>query len=210
MLENLAEEIVEAKLNAVKLNEAIDSLTEGTYLVETAEASLAQQVKDYEGTVTNLEEINTKLMNNYSLISNFINFRLLPDYQQTLEETRQAYLEDETDTARESAELMELYLSNPGDIRLLAPVLNWIKNQVPPTVEETEYIDFETARINDPNLDEGEELIEVEGAKGEYKVTYEINQIDGVDERTELARELMKAPVTQVIRVGTKSLEEEE
>lgn len=210
MLENLAEEIVEAKLNAVKLNEAIDSLTEGTYLIETVDASFAQQVKDYEETVANLEEINLKLMNNYSLISDLINFRLLPGYQQSLEETRQAYLEDETDTARESAELIELYLSNPGDTRLLVPVLKWIKNQVLPTVEETEYIDFETARIEDSNLNLGEEHIEVEGIKGEYKVIYEINQIDGVDERTEIARELVKSPVRQVIRVGTKPLQEEE
>lgn len=210
MLENLAEEIVGAKLNAVKLNEAIDSLTEGTYLVETAEASLAQKVKDYEETVANLEEMNLKLMNNYSPISDLINIRLLPGYQQSLEETRQAYLEDETDTARESAELMELYLSNPGDTRLLVPVLNWIKNQVLPTVEETEYIDFETARIDDRNLDLEEEIIEVKGIKGEYKVTYEINEIDGAEERTEVKRKLVKPPVRQVIRVGTKPLEEEE
>lgn len=209
MLENLAEEIAVAKINAVKLNEAIDSLTEGAYLVETAEASLAQKVKDYEETVANLEEINTKLMNNYAPISDLINFRLSPAYQQTLEETRQTYLEDETDTARESAELMELYLSNPGDTRLLAPVLNWIKKQVPPTVEETEYIDFETARIEDSKLNVGEEHIEVEGVKGEYKVIYEINEIDGVEERTEVERKLVKPPVRKVIRVGTKPLEEE-
>lgn len=66
------------------------------------------------------------------------------------------------------------------------------------------------AQINEPNLPVREEDIEVEGVKGEYKVIYEINQIDGVDERNEITRELVKSPVRQVIRIGTKPLEEEE
>ena len=79
--------------------------------------------------------------------------------------------------------------------------------QVPPLVEEIEIIPFETAKIDYPNLLIDTERIEIEGVNGEIKISYEVITEDGEEVRTEISREVIKEPVTQVIRVGTKAVD---
>ena len=204
-------DIVEEAL--LKLDAAVMTVLDETFIAGDDDAPLSQQVKDVEDTVANLDFIGNELHEAFNTLINTISYDIGTVYREHLVELRQRYLEEETDTPREAAENIQKVLPTVTDTLLrgkLQAALKYLMTQVPPTVDETEYIDFETARIEDPNLNIGEEHIEVEGVRGEYKVTYEINQIDGVDEKTEIARELVKTPVTQVIRVGTKPLEEEE
>ena len=210
MVEKLTEKLVELEDIRQAMIKAMNDLMTEAFLVETEGANLGQQVKDKEETIQKLNDINQKMNDAYNRIVQLASYQLVPELQQELSNTRESYLESETDTAREAVEIIERFLMNPDNPRDLNPALSWMRKQVPPTVKETQYIDFETARIKDPNLNLDEEHIEIEGIKGEYKITYEINQIDGVDERTEIARKLVKSSVTEVIRVGTKPLEEEE
>ncbi len=77
-------------------------------------------------------------------------------------------------------------------------------------VKVEEEINFETVRIDDPDLPEGEELVMVEGEKGIDIVYYRVKYIDGVEQsRAEYNRERKKQKIDQVIHVGTKPIKEE-
>ena len=88
--------------------------------------------------------------------------------------------------------------------------------EVPPTapVEEKETIevttkkesiDFKVIRVDDPELEEGKEVISVTGEEGERTITYINHMLNGTLVRQEeLSNEVTKAPVDQVIKVGRK------
>ena len=154
-----------------------------------------------------MNQISSDLSVKYGDLSSIIDYELSPMFTEELSSLRQRYLEEETDTPREAADNIAKYLENPGDTGLLQSALKYLLTQVPPLVEEIEIIPFETARINDPNLLIDTERIEIEGVNGEIKISYEVITEDGEEVRTEISREVIKEPVTQVIRVGTKAVD---
>ena len=172
--------------------------------------SLSEQIKQAEEITNTLNNMSNDLNVKYSDLSSIINFELSPMFVEELNSLRQRHLEEETDTPREAAENIAKYLENPGDTGLLQSALKYLMTQVPPVVEETEIIPFETARIDDPNLLIDTERVEVEGVNGEIKISYEVITENGEEVKNEISREVTKEPVTQVIRVGTKEVETEE
>lgn len=81
------------------------------------------------------------------------------------------------------------------------------------TVIRTETIEvaFATETKENPNLPEGEQRVVQAGQNGLEEITYQETLIDGVlTETIEVAREIVQAPVTQIIEVGTKVEEEPE
>ena len=71
-------------------------------------------------------------------------------------------------------------------------------------------IEFETQLQSDPTLAKGEKRISIEGAKGQERILTEVRVIDGIVTRNEVAREVLREPVTQVILVGTKEKKPQE
>lgn len=70
---------------------------------------------------------------------------------------------------------------------------------------ETTAQPFTTVREDDPTLTEGDEVVRVRGADGSSVVTFESYQVDGVEVgRSLVAESVLSAPVSQVVRVGTK------
>lgn len=68
----------------------------------------------------------------------------------------------------------------------------------------SEETDFDTETEYTSDLLEGETKVTTEGVKGEDKVTYKIVTLGGVEQsRTEIDRETVKKPVTQVVAEGT-------
>lgn len=68
----------------------------------------------------------------------------------------------------------------------------------------TETIPFETKTVEDPNLLEGEEIVQTAGVAGEARIKYAITELGGaVVEKRVLKREVISEPVTQVVAVGT-------
>ena len=171
------------------------------------EQSLSEQINQAEEITNTLNQISSDLSVKYGDLSSIIDYELSPMFTEELSSLRQRYLEEETDTPREAADNIAKYLENPGDTGLLKSALKYLMTQVPPLVEEIEIIPFETARINDPNLLIDTERIEIEGINGEIKISYEVITEDGEEVRTEISREVIKEPVTQVIRVGTKAVD---
>ena len=172
--------------------------------------SLSEQINQAEEITNTLNQISNDLSIKYGDLSSIIDYELSPIFTEELSSLRQRYLEEETDTPREAADNIAKYLENPGDTGLLQSALKYLMTQVPPLVEEIEIIPFETARINDPNLLIDTERIEIEGVNGEIKISYEVITEDSEEVRKEISREVIKEPVTQVIRVGTKPAEVEE
>ena len=75
------------------------------------------------------------------------------------------------------------------------------------TVTKNEKIAHETNIIEDSDLDKGKTKIEVKGVDGERSVTYRITYINGAQsEKREVASSVTKDPVTEVKRVGTKTV----
>lgn len=73
------------------------------------------------------------------------------------------------------------------------------------TVTETQTIPYATASVNDPNLAKGTTTVRTKGVAGVKTLTYEVRYTNGVATNRKLVREVVtKAPVTQVIAVGTK------
>lgn len=73
------------------------------------------------------------------------------------------------------------------------------------TVTENETVEYETIETEDDSLDRGTTEIETEGVNGEKAVTYEITFVNGEEEsRNEIASKLIKEPVSEVKKVGTK------
>ncbi|EYR63108.1 hypothetical protein N866_02850 [Actinotalea ferrariae CF5-4] len=71
---------------------------------------------------------------------------------------------------------------------------------------ETTALPFETVREDDPDLDEGREVVVTAGADGLRTVAYEAYLVDGVEvDRKVLVETAVSQPVTQVVRVGTRT-----
>ena len=171
--------------------------------------SLSEQVKEAEEITNTLNQMSNNLNVKYGDLSSIISYEISPMFTEELSSLRQRYLEEETDTPREAADNIAKYLENPGDTGLLQSALKYLMTQVPPVVEEIEIIPFETAKIYDSNFLVNTEHIEIKGVNGEIKVSYEIITENGEEVKHEISREIIKEPITQVIRVGTKPLEEE-
>ncbi|MFF5988858.1 resuscitation-promoting factor [Prauserella flavalba] len=72
-------------------------------------------------------------------------------------------------------------------------------------INETEVIEPEVRTIEDPELEQGTEIVEEEGVPGEEIVTYRITkENDREIAREELSSKIIKAAKDRVIRVGTK------
>lgn len=180
----------------------VESILEETFEIDE-EAALATQIKVIDAIVVKTEKVNSGLYNHFNDIVNGLSEITVP-LREELFELRQRHLEEETDTPREAAENIKLAMErlnmSAEDRGLMESALKFLKTLVPPTVEETEEIPFETARVDDAKLPIGTEVVEREGVNGELKVTYEIVG----EERTEVAREVIKEPVMELVRVGTK------
>jgi uncharacterized protein YabE (DUF348 family) len=72
-----------------------------------------------------------------------------------------------------------------------------------------ERIPFRTVRRSDPDLQEGTEVVARQGRTGLRKVTFELRTVNGVEQDPhKTGTELIRAPQTRVIEVGTKKLPE--
>ncbi|MGV9276950.1 ubiquitin-like domain-containing protein [Streptomyces griseosporeus] len=70
-----------------------------------------------------------------------------------------------------------------------------------------EAIPFEVRRTDDPTLFKGTEVIEQAGRPGLRRVTYALRTVNGVRQKPRrTGSELVRAPRTQVVKVGTKPL----
>ena len=71
--------------------------------------------------------------------------------------------------------------------------------------EELQELDFPTRYEYDDTLFAGEEETETAGEKGQKRIVYKVTYVDGVEESREVAsQEVVKEPVGQVIRTGTR------
>ena len=80
-----------------------------------------------------------------------------------------------------------------------------VKNTVEVSYYSTK--DYEVKEITDNTLSKGNRSIVQEGEVGEYDVSAVIEYINGVEQnRTIISEELIKEPVTEIVRVGTKEI----
>lgn len=197
------------KLELQKLNSAIDSFIDDTYIPKADDSSLKQRLKSLEGSYDNLNDIINIVNNSYNEIMNTLSLDIMQRLHDEIELLRQAYLEQETDTPREAAENITEYINNPTNIGLLKSALKYLLTTLPPTEEEELIINFKTARIEDDTLDVGTEIVEVEGVNGKMLVVYELLEGDGEQVRNEIKRTIIQEPVMKVVRIGTKEIVEE-
>lgn len=89
-----------------------------------------------------------------------------------------------------------------------------LKNNMTVTVFRVEYktetrkeaISFSTKRQKDSSMYAGTQKIITKGVKGQDEVSYKVKYVNGKEEsKTELVRKTLKKPVTQVVKVGTKT-----
>lgn len=77
------------------------------------------------------------------------------------------------------------------------------------TRTETSALPFETVREEDPELLQGTERVATPGVEGSRVVTFVAHEVNGVEiGRTVLAEAQVAAPVNQVVKVGTRTVEE--
>ncbi|WP_351233509.1 ubiquitin-like domain-containing protein [Streptomyces sp. NPDC002133] len=70
-----------------------------------------------------------------------------------------------------------------------------------------EPVPFDTVRIQDPDLHSGTEVVEQRGRHGARRVTYSLRTVNGVRQKPrKLSEEVVREPVTQRVKVGTKPL----
>ncbi|WP_052744473.1 transglycosylase family protein [Streptomyces odonnellii] len=70
-----------------------------------------------------------------------------------------------------------------------------------------EAIPYDTVRTEDPSVFRGTEIVDQQGSPGARRVTYGLRTVDGVkQEPHRVHEEVVRAPVTQRVRVGTKEL----
>lgn len=68
-----------------------------------------------------------------------------------------------------------------------------------------EHVPFRTVHRDDPRLAEGTRVIERRGRAGLRRITYQVRTVNGVRERERrVGAELVRAPRTQLVRVGTR------
>ena len=207
MIENLDELLIQAQDALDKTKDVGEKILDKSFSTHDESDPLGKQIKDIEADSETIQNFLVELNDAYNTLNHILGVEIQQVYQANLVEKRQRYLEEETDTPREAAENIEAVLPMVGDDTMrgkLQAALKYLLTQVPPQVEELEDIPFETAKIYDENLDEGTEIVEVEGELGQVKVTYEI--VD--EERIEIGREVVKEPVRAVLRIGTATIEE--
>ncbi|MFU8876334.1 G5 domain-containing protein [Micromonospora sp. SL4-19] len=74
------------------------------------------------------------------------------------------------------------------------------------TVTETQKIPYQTRTVNDSSLPKGTKKVTTRGTPGVKTLTYQVTLTDGVQTAKKLIRsQVTTAPVTQVVRVGTKT-----
>ncbi|WP_245724539.1 G5 domain-containing protein [Micromonospora citrea] len=72
------------------------------------------------------------------------------------------------------------------------------------TVTETQRIAYRTRTVSDSSLPKGTKKVTTRGVAGVKTLTYQVTVTDGVQTAKKLIRsEVTRAPVTQVVRVGT-------
>ncbi|MEY8462083.1 G5 domain-containing protein [Streptococcus merionis] len=72
---------------------------------------------------------------------------------------------------------------------------------------EKQEIAYETKEVPNPNLPKGKSQVKIKGQKGEKTITYKVKkQGDKVISREQISEEVTKAPVTEVVEVGTKEV----
>ncbi|WP_066948434.1 resuscitation-promoting factor [Streptomyces lushanensis] len=70
-----------------------------------------------------------------------------------------------------------------------------------------EAVPYDTVRTEDPALFRGTEVVDQQGRPGLRRVTYGLRTVDGVQQEPRvLHEEVVRAPVTHRVRVGTKAL----
>ncbi|MFF3089331.1 ubiquitin-like domain-containing protein [Streptomyces nojiriensis] len=70
-----------------------------------------------------------------------------------------------------------------------------------------ERIPYETEKVKDPELFAGTEVVERVGRPGARRVTYSLRTVNGVRQTPRpIADEVVREPVTQLVKVGTKAL----
>ncbi|MDG3132640.1 G5 domain-containing protein, partial [Streptococcus suis] len=70
---------------------------------------------------------------------------------------------------------------------------------------EIQALPFETVRENDPTLEEGKEVVAIEGVSGERTIIYTVTKTDGVETDRVVKSDTVTTPViNKVIKVGTK------
>ena len=191
------EEMIERLQKIVKdLQNKLSLLEKETFEVDKS-ANLSEQIKVVESLLEKVNKYSTDINFNFNELSNVVSFDINSYLNNELAELRQKYLLEETDTPREAYENLVRAMENTPGNDLLLSVKKFLESQLPPTEEVIEEIPFEIAKIVDSTLEEGQELVEVDGVNGQVKVIYEI--IDG--DRKEYSREVISEPVTKVIRV---------
>ena len=207
MIENLDELLLQVQDALDKTKGVGEKILDKSFSTHDESDPLGKQIKDIEADSETIQNFLVELNDAYNTLNHILGVEIQQVYQANLVEKRQRYLEEETDTPREAAENIEAVLPMVGDDTMrgkLQAALKYLLTQVPPQVEELEDIPFETAKIYDENLDEGTEVVEVEGELGQVKVIYEV--VD--EERIEVSREVVKEPVRAVLRIGTATIEE--
>lgn len=75
------------------------------------------------------------------------------------------------------------------------------------TVTKEEKIAHETKTVKDNTMEKGKTKIETKGEDGLRSATYRITYVNGAEsDRTEVASTVLKTPVTEVVRTGTKAV----
>ena len=190
-------EMIERLQKIVKdLQNQLSLLEKETFEIDES-ANLSEQIKVVESLLEKVNKYSTDINFNFNELSNVVSFDINSYLNNELAELRQKYLLEETDTPREAYENLVRAMESTPSNDLLLSVKKFLESQLPPTEEVIEEIPFETAKIVDSKLEEGQELVEVDGVNGQIKIIYEI--IDG--DKKEYSREIISEPVTKVIRV---------
>ncbi len=73
------------------------------------------------------------------------------------------------------------------------------------TVTETEVIKYDTKKVKDSSLYEGQTEVKTKGENGKTEHTYTVTYVDGKEtSRTLVSSKVVKEAVTEVVKVGTK------
>ena len=75
------------------------------------------------------------------------------------------------------------------------------------SVTKDERIPYETVKQDDPTMFKGQQEVVTKGVTGIRRITYAYETVDGVRQAPrKIKEEIVKPPVTQVIKVGTKAM----
>lgn len=98
-------------------------------------------------------------------------------------------------------------ISSPTDVYPTEGMTVSVLRVTGTTLVKDEKIPFETVRTDDPAAFKGTESVTTKGVAGIKKVTWAYETIDGVKQNPrKVSEEIVKAPVTQQVKVGTKPL----